>query len=117
MAFIGCPHLTYTQLESWSRKIVDGLRKNGKGKVQIKTILTTSPDVRMKFMKTPLYKDLIATGATVTSICPLMYTNNPITKLHRIATSSNKLRTYSIARYYKDNELLDLVLGNDKEVK
>ncbi len=117
MAFIGCPHLTYTQLEDWSYKIVDGLKKNKLAKVQLRTILTTSPDVRMKFMKTPLYRELIKTGAKVSSICPLMYTNNPITKIHRIATSSNKLRTYSIARYYKDSELLDLILGNDKEAK
>ena len=111
LAFIGCPHLTYTQLNSWADKIISGLKEAGKNKVAIRTVLTTSPDVADKFKKTDKYKALVATGARVTSICPLMYTNNPITKMHRIATSSNKLRTYSIARYYKDDELLDLVLG------
>ena len=111
LAFIGCPHLTYKQLNSWANKIIDGLKAMNKSKVAIRTVLTTSPDVCDKFKKTDLYQKLIETGARVTSICPLMYTNNPITKMHRIATSSNKLRTYSIARYYKDDELLDLVLG------
>ena len=29
-------------------------------------------------------------------------------------TCSNKLRTYSIARYYKDDELLNIIVGMDK---
>ena len=42
-----------------------------------------------------------------------MYTNNPLTKMHRIMTSSNKLRTYSAARYYKDEEILAVITGKE----
>lgn len=111
LVFIGCPHLTLKQCKNWSNRIVNGLKETGRKKVKVRTILTTSPDVLTEFKKTKEYEALIATGAKMTSICPLMYTNNPVTKVRRIITSSNKLRTYSIARYYKDEEILNFVIG------
>lgn len=115
LVFIGCPHLTYNQLVSWTDKIVEGLKESGRKKVITKVILTTSPDVKDKFIKEPKYQELLATGAKLTTICPLMYTNNPLTKMHRIITSSNKLRTYSMARYYKDKEILNFIVGKESK--
>ncbi len=111
LVFIGCPHLTYKQLVSWTDKIVAGLKENGLKKVKVRTILTSAPNIVTKFKQTPKYQELMATGAKLSSICPLMYTNNPLTKARRIITSSNKLRTYSIARYYKDDEILAYITG------
>ena len=113
LVFIGCPHLTFTQLNSWTDRIVAGLKETGKKKVVVRTIMTTAPDILERFKATPKYQELLATGVKVTSICPLMYTNNPITKARRIYTSSNKLRTYSTARYAKDQEILDFVVGKE----
>ncbi len=114
-AFIGCPHLSYNQLVNWANNIINGLQETGRKKVTLTTILTTSPQVREKFEATDLYKQLIKTGAKVSSICPLMYTNNPIAGKKPILTSSNKLRTYSKARYLKDEDILNVIIG--KEVK
>jgi len=77
--------------------------------------MTTAPDIKDKFMKTPKYQELMSTGVKLTTICPLMYTNNPLTKARRIYTSSNKLRTYSNARYAKDQEILDFVVGKENK--
>ena len=110
-AFIGCPHLSLKQLNDYSDKILESLKKKNRKKVAIETILCTAPKVKEEFEKTKKYKELIATGAKVTSICPLMYTSNPLTKRHRLMTCSNKLRTYTLARYYKDDELIDLITG------
>lgn len=111
LCFIGCPHLTYQQLCSWSERIEKALKKAGNKKVITKTVLTTAPDVAEKFKKSELYPRLIATGATLACICPLMYTSNPLTKKRNIMTSSNKLRTYSMARYYKDADILAAISG------
>lgn len=113
LCFIGCPHLTYAQLCEWMDKIAAGLKASGRKKVAVRTVLTTAPDVAEKFKKTAGYEKLKATGAKLSSICPLMYTNNPLTKMHRIMTSSNKLRTYSAARYYKDEEILAMITGKE----
>ncbi len=112
LAFIGCPHLSRVQLEDWADKIIDGLQRSGNDKVTCQTVLCTAPPVREEFVKTEKYQKLIKTGARVTCICPLMYTSNPLTKSRRMMTCSNKLRTYSVARYYKDDELLDIITGN-----
>jgi len=111
LVFIGCPHLTFEQLNSWTDRIVNGLKETKRKKVVCRTIMTTAPDIADKFKKTPKYNELMATGVKLTSICPLMYTNNPITKSRRVYTSSNKLRTYSFARYAKDQEILDFIVG------
>jgi len=114
LAFIGCPHLSRVQLEEWADKIINALKANGKDKVVCQTVLCTAPPVRIAFEKTEKYAELMKTGVRVTSICPLMYTSNPLTKSRRIMTCSNKLRTYSIARYYKDDELLGIITGKEE---
>lgn len=115
LAFIGCPHLSMEQLYDWTDRIVKNLKQNNHKKVAIRTILCTAPAVKKEFEKTKQYHQLIESGAKLTCICPLMYTNNPLTKKRRIMTSSNKLRTYSIARYYKDEELIDIICGKEKK--
>ena len=113
LAFIGCPHLSRIQLEDWADRIIAGLNAAGKKKVAVDTVLCTAPPVKEAFAKTAKYEELVKTGATVTSICPLMYTSNPLTKSKRIMTFSNKLRTYSMARYFKDDELLAIITGKE----
>lgn len=110
-AFIGCPHLSMTQLNDWADRIINAVKEAGRKKVKIETVLCTAPAIRAEFVKTEKYKQLYEVGARVTCICPLMYTSNPLTKRHRLMTCSNKLRTYTLARYYKDDELLDLISG------
>ena len=111
LAFIGCPHLSKVQLNDWADRIINGLAASGKKKVTCQTVLCTAPPVLEAFKQTEKYAQLLKTGARVTSICPLMYTSNPLTKKRRLMTCSNKLRTYSMARYYKDDELLDIIVG------
>ena len=113
LCFIGCPHLSYNQLVNWAENIINGLNETGNKKVKVRTILTTSPDVRNKFEQTELYKKLMKTGAKVSSICPLMYTNNPLAGKKPIITSSNKLRTYSSSKYLKDEEILNVIIGKE----
>lgn len=114
--FIGCPHLTLKQLENWTDGIVNGLKKSGKKKLVIDTVLTSSPAVIKEFQKEERYQKLLATGAHVSYICPLMYADNPISGKKVLMTNSNKLRTYTKARYFKDQEVLEMITGQ-KEVK
>jgi len=56
------------------------------------------------------YDNLISAGLKLTSICPLMYMNNPLSAKKPIITNSNKLRTYSTARFFQDAEILDIIV-------
>lgn len=111
ITFIGCPHLTYYQLKSWCENIVKSLKDHSKNKVNGQVILTSAPKVKAKFIKEneSLYKEVYDYGVRLSSICPLMYTNNPLDHGKAILTNSNKLRTYSMARYFKDDEILELI--------
>ena len=111
LAFIGCPHLSYAQLEAWSERIELALNANGRRKVAVKTVMTAAPAVMEKFKKSEKARKLISAGVILSHICPLMYMNNPQCASMPVITCSNKLRTYTSAKYYKEDELLEIITG------
>ena len=106
LCFMGCPHMSLEQLKSWTDKVEEGLKASGNKKVIIPTVFTAAPGVLKEFEKTPYAARLKATGVITSYICPLMYMNNPLSGKMPVITSSNKLRTYTTARYYTDDEIL-----------
>ena len=82
------------------------LKASGCKKVTIPTVFTTAPSVRKEFEKTADYKRLTEMGVVLSSICPLMYMNNPLAGKMPVITCSNKLRTYTTARFYTEDEIL-----------
>lgn len=114
LCFVGCPHLSLEQLKDWTDKIEAELEKNSKKKVIIPTVLTAAPGVLEAFDKTEYAARLKKTGVITSYICPLMYMNNPLCKTMPVITSSNKLRTYTSARYYRDEEILAMITKGGK---
>lgn len=106
LCFMGCPHMSLSQLKEWTDKVEAGLREAGNSKVVIPTVFTAPPAVLKEFEKTEYAKRLKKTGVITSYICPLMYMNNPLCAKMPVITSSNKLRTYTSARYYTDDEIL-----------
>ncbi len=114
LCFIGCPHLSLEQLKIWTDNIEAALRESGKAKVVIPTVMTAAPGVLEAFNQTEYAERLKATGVITSYICPLMYMNNPLCKKMPVITSSNKLRTYTSARYYRDDEILAAITKGGK---
>ncbi len=106
LCFMGCPHMSLEQLKSWTERVEAGLKAAGNKKVVVPTVFTAAPGVIEAFEKTPYAARLKSTGVIVSYICPLMYMNNPLCGPMPVITSSNKLRTYTTARYYTDDEIL-----------
>lgn len=113
LCFVGCPHLSLQQLKSWTVNIEEELKKNGKKKVVIPTVLTAAPAVLEVFNGTEYAERLKETGVITSYICPLMYMNNPLCKKMPVITSSNKLRTYTSSRYYTDEQILKTITGGN----
>ncbi len=111
LCFVGCPHLSLEQLKTWTVNLENELKKNGKKKVTVKTVFTAAPGVLEVFEGTEYAARLKATGVITSYICPLMYMNNPLCKKMPVITSSNKLRTYTSARYYTDAQILKTITG------
>ena len=114
LCFIGCPHLTFSQLNDWTDRLEQKLKSAGRKKVAIRTVFTTAPAVLEKFHKTERFERLRAMGVVLSYICPLMYMNNPQCATMPVITNSNKLRTYTTSRYYSDAEILDQITGGAK---
>ena len=77
-------------------------------------VFTASTPVLKEFEKTVYASKLRTYGVILSYICPLMYMNNPLCKKKAVITSSNKLRTYTSARYYTEAEILNIITGGAK---
>ena len=111
LCFIGCPHLSIAQLIDWTNKVSQRLREKNLNEVSIPTVFTAAPDVIEEFNRSEYAQKLEDTGIILSYLCPLMYMNNPLCGKEAIITSSNKLRTYTSARYYTDEEILLQITG------
>ena len=114
LCFVGCPHMSLQQLMDWTVHVEEGLKAAGNKKVLIPTVFTTAPAVKKEFEKTEFAKRLEATGVILSYICPLMYMNNPLCGSMPVITCSNKLRTYTTARYYTESEILEKITKGGK---
>ena len=115
LCFMGCPHMSLQQLKDWTDKLDAALSESGHKKVLIPTVFTSSPAVLKEFNNTGYAVRLKAMGVITSYICPLMYMNNPLCKSMPVITSSNKLRTYTTARYYTDDEILEALTKGGKK--
>ena len=111
LCFVGCPHMSLQQLKDWTDAVEAGLRRKGRSKVAVPTVFTAPTPVIREFEKTMGAYRLERMGVVLSYICPLMYMNNPLCKKKNVITSSNKLRTYTSARYYTEAEILDIITG------
>lgn len=113
LCFVGCPHMSLNQLKDWTDAVEAGLAEIGRQQVAVPTVFTAPTPVIREFEKTPYAARLAKTGVVVSYICPLMYMNNPLCKSKAVITSSNKLRTYTSARYYTEADILGIITGKE----
>lgn len=113
LCFVGCPHLSLTQMEDWCGKITEKLKERGLQRITVPTVFTASPAVIREAEKGTIAARLRSLGVIISYICPLMYMNNPLCKKKPVITCSNKLRTYTSARFYTESEILDIITGKE----
>ena len=114
LCFIGCPHMSLEQLKTWTVNVNNKLKENKNKQVSIPTVFTAAPGVIKEFNKTEYRSMLDESGVVLSYICPLMYMNNPACASMPVITSSNKLRTYTSAKFYKEDEILDNITKEAK---
>lgn len=114
LCFIGCPHMSLEQLKTWTVNVNNKLKENNTKQVSIPTVFTAAPGVIKEFNKTEYRNMLDASGVVLSYICPLMYMNNPACASMPVITSSNKLRTYTSAKFYTEDEILDIITKEAK---
>ena len=113
MCFIGCPHLTRSELTGWINRIYDALKERNLSKPVIPTVLTSAPGVLKSIEGSQEERRAKEIGLIISYICPLMYCDNPLVHSTPIITNSNKLRTYTSCRYYEDDRILLFICGGN----
>jgi len=113
-AYIGCPHLSLRQLNWWANQIEKRLTHHGIARLAVDTILFAAPQVLERFQTNMLtYQKMLSVGVHFSPACcetifeTGKYTGKPI------ATNSNKLRAYTSAKFFRDDDLLDVIVGGE----
>ncbi|MBU2601252.1 MAG: aconitase X catalytic domain-containing protein [Actinobacteria bacterium] len=112
--FVGCPHLSLEQLRWWAEAILAGLGERGIGRVRVPTTLAAAPGVLRAFEEsTALAGRLREAGVRVSPGCAMQVFDDDLSAGEAIITNSSKLRTYTHARYFRDEEIVRIVVeGN-----
>ncbi|MFC2164143.1 aconitase X [Acidobacteriota bacterium] len=114
---IGCPHLSLRELEWWDTNIHAKLDAHGKTRVAVNTVLCAAPQILKKFKADKeRYENLKSAGIRLSGTCIEAYMNEQLCAREAVVTNSNKLRAFTPARMFLDEDLLDVIVtGNIKE--
>lgn len=109
---IGCPHVSLQELYWWTGKIYEALQKRGASRVVMPTTIAAAPQVLRIFMADrPVFDRLISMGVKLSPTCEEACMANPLLANEAVATNSNKLRAFTTARMYKNEQLLEIITG------
>lgn len=110
--YVGCPHLSLRQIYSWTDEIEKGLRVQGVDRLAVETVLYAAPQVLEIFRADEeIYRRISDAGVRFSSACSEtifetgLYNGNPV------VTNSNKLRAYTSARFFPDEELVKILVS------
>jgi predicted aconitase len=114
LAFIGVPHLSLSQIYQTVDRIAAAVEAAGRHTVRITTVLTSAPKVIAKFKEDKqAYQRLLDLDLHLSFACPLMHMNNPVCAAFPTITNSNKLRTYTTARFFLDDDVVRQIVHGD----
>jgi predicted aconitase len=118
--FIGCPHLSLRQLIWWSDHLYKELQNRDQSKVSVETTLCAAPQVLREFeSEGQAYTKLVNSGVKLSPTCSETIFETGLCTGKPIITNSNKLRAYTTARFYPDEDLVAIIVrgeipGGDK---
>lgn len=112
--FIGCPHLSLRELYRWTDDIHQALQAKGRSPVEVETILCAAPQMINRFKAdTKAWERLKSTGVKLSATCPEAYMINQLCAREAVITNSNKLRAFTSARMFLDEDLIEVIVTGD----
>jgi predicted aconitase len=112
--FIGCPHLSLQQLHWWTEKIHSRLQARGQGQLPVKVTMCAAPQVLQTFKSDAQARPKLESAGIKLSVgCPMQLFDNDLSAGEAIVTNSNKLRAYTAARFFPDEELVEILVSGE----
>lgn len=112
--FVGCPHLSLQQLNWWANRIHGALQARRQGRLAVKTTFCAAAQVLQEFRtEATAFARLERAGVRFSAGCPMQLFDNDLSAGEAIVTNSNKLRAYTAARFFPDEELVEILAGGE----
>jgi hypothetical protein len=112
--FIGCPHLSLLELHWWADNLHKALRARNQEKITVDTIICAAPGVLKAFeADQESYSKLIDSGVHMSQACSETIFETGLCTGKPIITNSNKLRAYTTARFFADEELVEILVSGE----
>jgi len=112
--FVGCPHLSLQQLNWWADRIHGALQARRQSRLAVKTTLCAAPQVLQQFKtEAAACARLERAGVRLSAGCPMQLFDNDLSAGEAIITNSNKLRAYTAARFFPDEELVEILADGE----
>jgi predicted aconitase len=112
--FVGCPHLSLEQLRWWADEIEGELRAAQRQQLAVKVTLCAAPQVLDEFRTDEATcRRLEGAGVRLSVGCPMQMFDNDLCAGEAILTNSNKLRAYTAARFFPDEELVRILVSGE----
>jgi predicted aconitase len=112
--FIGCPHLSLRQLNGWVEKILQALDDHHQARLAVETILFAAPQVIETFKSNAkTYRRLKEVGVLLSTACAETLFEGEVCSRDAIVTNSNKLRAYTTARFFPNEDILGILLTGE----
>ena len=112
--YIGCPHLSLRQIYWWIEHLEETLKTRKQEQIAIETTICAAPQVLQHFESDKdSYTKLKKMGVKLSPACSETVFETGLCSGKPIITNSNKLRAYTTARFYPDDELLEVLVGEE----
>jgi len=113
--YIGCPHLSLRQINWWIENLEQALQKRKQERIAIETTICAAPQVLQYFESDQAsYAKLKNMGVKLSPACSETVFETGLNTGKPMITNSNKLRAYTSARFYPDEQLVDILVGSDQ---
>jgi predicted aconitase len=112
--YIGCPHLSLRQLYWWTNEIHSALQAKSQSQLAVETIICAAPQVVHKFeADVEAHERLKRAGVKLSVTCAETLFEGGVSAEEAVITNSNKLRAYSTARFFPDEELIEILVSGE----
>lgn len=112
--YIGCPHLSLRQIYWWAARIQAEITSHNRDRLAVETILFAAPQTLQIFQDDEvIYQKMLDAGVSFSSTCCETIFETGLFAGKLIVTNSNKLRAYTSARFFTDEDLIEVLVSGD----
>jgi hypothetical protein len=98
----------------WTNKIHDALQARSQSQLAVETIIFAAPQVLRKFKAdAKAHERLKRAGGRLSVTCAETLFEGGVSAGEAVITNSNKLRAYSTARFFPDEELIEILVSGE----